>query len=284
MQALDHFVLSAGFFLLLRALRPGLLNWVFALATAIAIPLFIPTFEPENPVLGTFVLPNWGACRYVWVGVGLAVPIWERFTDEPSRRRVLVLATGCFAWVQRVLWSAESAFFCSGAWLPAHASNVLRVTAGGPIRWRRIVAWLALTGVMLAAGLGIVVVAYLSQLGHLLNWASSLDYAREVGLNLLVMVQEPVGPAMGLLLGFCLLAIGAYSAGFRQGLHTRDFALWVGLLGASWTTNTYGCQRALVNFHLVAYATLGVLLVTASLQPQSSPWNALTYAGTGPSW
>ena len=281
-QALAYFVVGGGLFLLFRAVRPGVLNWVFALAVAIAVPLFLPTYDLATPVASSFILPNFGAYRYIWAFIILAILLWERVTEERTPRHAVVLTVGCFAWVAGVLWSPESAFFCSGAWLPAYASIVMRTTEVGADRWRRAAAWFALPGVLLAAVLGLVVVAFAMHLRHLPDWASYLDYAREVGLNLLVVVQEPVGPAMGLVLAFCLLAIGAYYAGIRLGLPTRNFALWVSLLGAFWATNSYGYQRGLVLLHPVAYATLGVLLIVAARKPQTEPWNSLVRAGTVP--
>ena len=281
-QALAFFIVSASLFLLLRALRPGVLNWLFALATAIAVPMFTPTYDAAAPVTATFVFPNWGAYRYVCVVIILAILIWEQMTKEQTSQHAVVLATGCFTWVIGVLWSPESALFCSGAWLPAYLAIVLRMTAVGSGRWRRALSWLALPGVLLAATLGIVIVAFIAALGHLPDWESYLDYAREVGLNVLIVVQEPVGPAMGLLLGFCVLAIGAFYAGFRDGLKTREFALWIGLLGAFWATNSYGYQRGLVSLHPAAYATLGILLLLAAREPQSRPWNGFARAGTVP--
>jgi hypothetical protein len=282
LQALAFFVVSGGIFLILRALRPGVLNWVFALAMAIAIPMYMQADNPAGPVTSTFILPSWGPYRYVWAFVLVVILIWERVTEERSRRHAWVLITGCLAWVIGVLWSPESAFFCSGTWLPAYVAIVLRMTARGPHRWRRMVSWLALPPVMLCAALGTVGAVFIVRLGHLPDWESYLDYARYIGVNVLVVIQEPIGPALGMLLGFCVLAMGAVYAGMRMGWPTRSIGLWVGLLGAYWATNSFGYQRGYHALHPVAYAVLGVLLVLLARRSWPGNWESLARAGTVP--
>ena len=72
--------------------------------------------------------------------------------------------------------------------------------------------------------LGIIIAIYATRLGHLPDWEAYFDYAREVGLNILVVPQEVLGPALAMLLGFGLLAIGAAYTGMRDWL--ADPFLW----------------------------------------------------------
>jgi len=281
-QALAFFIVSASIFLILRTLGPSPINWVFALGTAIAVPMFMPTFDAANPVTATFIFPNWGAYRYVWAFVLVVVLIGERLAVERGRRHAVMLAAGCLVWVISVLWSPESAFFCTGAWLPAYVAIVLRSTTVGPGRIRRALGWLSLPFLLLGGALGLTAAIFANRLGHLPDWESYIDYAREVGLNVLVVSQQPVGPATGLLLGFCLLAIGAVYAGTRAGLPTRSFGLWIGLLGAFWATNSYGYQRGLPTLHPVSYTALGILLVLAARAPFARSWSTLARAGAMP--
>lgn len=280
--ALASFLVSVGIFLGLRALRPGPLNWCFALAAAVAIPLFVPTFNAAGPVTSTLTFPNWGVYRAFWSFVLVAILLWERTTEERSRRQAWSLVVGCVAWLIGFLWSPESAFFCTGAWLPAYVAIVLRTFAASRAGWRRAVAWLALPPALLGATLGGMAAFYAARLGHLPDWLSYFDYAREVGLNVLVVVNEPVGPALGMLIGFLALTTGAVYAGTRGGVPTRSFGLWIGLLGASWAANSYGYQRGATFLHPVAYAALGVMLVLVARRPRAGGWDVLARAGAVP--
>ncbi len=282
LTALASFVVSSCIFLGLRAMRPSPLNWCFALAMAIAIPMFTPTFNSDGPVTSTFIFPNWGVYRYVWCFLLVAILVWEYVTKEQSRRHAFILVAGCVAWVIGVLWSPESAFFSSGAWLPAFVMIVFRTTAASPNRWRCVIGWLALPPALFAVAIGFIMAFYATRLGHLPDWVSFFDFAQEVGINVLVVVQEPVGPGLGMLLGFCLLATSAFYAGTRGGLPTRSFGLWIGLLGAFWATNSYGYQRGITALHPVAYAALGVMLLLLARRPMASGWDAVARAAVVP--
>jgi len=285
--SLTFFVVGAGFFLALRSIRPGLLNWCFALADVICVPMFLAAVdpsrmvEPTTPVISTSVLPNQGAYRYIWAFVLVAILVWEYTIEERTRRQRGVLLIGNAAWLAGVLWSPESAFFCSGAWLPAYVMIVFRMTAPDRHRWRRAAAWLALPPAFLAAAIGFIMAFYAARLGHLPDWRSFLDFAQEVGLNVLAVVNEPLRPSLGMLLGCCLLAIGAVSAGTRAGLPARSFGLWIGLLGASWAANSYGYQRGSTFLHPVAYAALAVMLVLMARR-RAEGWDAIVRAGIAP--
>jgi len=282
LTALALFGVSAGLFLTLRSIRNGPLNWCFALAIAIAVPMFGPGLVESNPVTSTFIFPNAGAYRYIWAFVLVAILVWEDATEEGTRRQRRILLLGNAAWLAGVLWSPESAFFCSGAWLPAYVMIVFRMTASSRNRWGRAAAWLAVPPAFLAAAIGFMMAFYAIRLGHLPDWTSFLDYAQEVGLNVLVVENEPIGPALGMLLGFCLLAIGAVSAGTRRGVPARSFGLWIGLLGAFWATNSYGFQRGSAMLHPVAYAALVLMLVLMARQQRPEGWHAVVRAGMAP--
>jgi len=283
LTAIALFVVSAGLFLALRSMRNGPLNWCFALAIAIAVPMFFnQDLDPSNPVTSTFIFPNWGAYRYLCAFVLVAVLVWEYTIEERTRRQQVVLVIGNGVWLAGVLWSPESAFFCSGAWLPAYVMIVFRMTATDRHRWRSTAAWLALPPAFLAAAIGFIVAFYAARLGRLPDWRSFIDFAQEVGLNVLVVESDPIGPALGMLLGFCLLAIGAVYAGTRAGVPARSFGLWIGLLGASWAANSYGYQRGQAFLHPIAYAALVVMLVLVARRARVQSWDSVVRAGVVP--
>jgi hypothetical protein len=282
LQALSFFLVAAGVFLILRVLRPGWLNWCLALATAVTVPMFSPTFTASAPVGSTFVFPNAGAYRYIWCFVLVVVLVWVFFTGERSRCYRRLMIGGCLIWVAGVLWSSESAVFCSGVWLPAYAAMAVRQSRRSAHSWRIGVCWLAVPLALLGASVAIVSAVYVVALGHPPDWLSYVDYVFGLGTQVLVVVNDPTGPALVLLLAFCVLATATRYAGIRRGTLTASFPLFAGLLGGVWATGVYGYTRSSYALHPMAYVAIVIMLVAIADRHQVGAWVVIVRAATVP--
>lgn len=280
--ALSFFIVSGSLFLAVRQLRPGPINYCFALAVAISAPLFSPTYDSSAPVMATFIFPNGGAYRYIWCFLLVVTLVWEFLTPERSRRHRNVLIIGCVVWVIGVLWSPESAVFCTGAWLPAYAVACFRTTADRRKRWLRLFRQLLYPAILLTMGIGTIVSVYLVGLGRLPDAAAYFDYVFGLGTAVLVEINDPTGPVLGLLLGLTALATAAAYLGMRSGLPSRTMALWLGLLGAFLATGFYGYVRDYVMLHPVGYAVLAILLVLVARLPHQRMWSPLVRSSLVP--
>lgn len=282
LQSVSFFIVATTVFLTVRGLRPGWLNWCLALTTAVAVPMFFASFDASAPVGSTFIFPNAGAYRYIWCFLLVAILVWELVADDDPRRHRWLLIGGCFVWAVGVLWSPESAFFCSGVWLPAHAVIILRMSAKSLTPYRTAAAGLTLPLAMLAGFVGIVSIVYMAGLGRLPDWVSYLDFVRGLGTEVFVAVNDPTGSALGLLLGYCVLATAAWYAGTRHGAPARSLALFAGMLGGFWATGIYGFTRAYVSLHPIAYVALAVMLVTIAGRSREGEWKTSVRAATAP--
>jgi len=280
--SLSFFLVSSGLFLALRQLHPGPLNYCFALAVAVAAPLFTPAFDPAAPVTARFIFPNDGAYRYIWCFVLVVLLVWEFRTPEHLRRHRLVLIAGCVAWVVGVLWSAESALFCSGVWLPAYAVAAYRSTAGHSSRWLRTAAWLLLPLGLFVATVGLITTVYWLGLGSLPDFIAHVDYVVGLGTVVLVVPVDPMGPVQGFWLGSVALAIAAVYLGTRAGLPTRPFALCWGLFGSFVTTSFIGYTRGVAALHALAYLALAILLVLLARTVPRKTWANVVCASLVP--
>lgn len=281
-QALAQFIVAAGLFLTLRMLRPGRLNGFLALIVAVTVSMYFASFEVSGPVLiSTFVLPNHGAYRNFWPFVLLLLLTWACIATDTRRQRWL-MAGGCLAWVLGVLWSAESAFFCSGIWLPAYALMVLEQASKGPNPRRGTVLHLILPFALLAAAVGLVSAVYLAGLGRMPDWLGYVDFVFAFGTTAQVVVNDPTGPVLGILLGLGVFATAAWYGGMRRGTPKGWLALFVGLCGAFWTTSLYGYVRAYPDLHPVTYAALAIVMAVVVHRFPASGWRTAVSAAAVP--
>lgn len=282
LQALAFLVVCGSIFLIVRALGPGLLNWLLATALAVTFPLFVPKTNPAEFASSSFILPNWGAYRYICAFILVLLVLGLHRAQERSRRHTAILVVGCLVWVAGVLWSPEGAFFSTGAWIPAYCATAARMAWREPHRWRHLALWFMIPASMLALALASIAIAFVFRIGHLPDWLSYFDYAREVGLNILVATQDPLGSALTMLFGFCLLAIGASYGGTRAGLPTRAFGLWIGLMGAYCAAVSYGYQRGSLILHPIACMVLVIMLTLAAAPAVRTNWGTICRAGVIP--
>jgi hypothetical protein len=144
------------------------------------------------------------------------------------------------------------------------------------------VYWLALPLALLAASIAIVSTVYVVALGNPPDWLSYVDYVFGLGTQVLVVVNDPTGPALVLLLAFCVLATATWNAGIRRGMFTASFTLFAGLLGGIWATGVYGYTRSSYALHPIAYVAIAIMLVAIADHHRMGEWVVLVRAATVP--
>lgn len=279
LQSLAFFVFSGGIFLLLRRIGPGWLNLSFALACAVMIPMFSSNFPEVSPGTSIFIFPNFGPYRYFWVLVLIGLLIWNQRLSPASDRRRTIMVAGSVCWLLGVLWSVESAVYCSGVWLPAFGVMVWQMYSGKWFAWKGALAWFALPIGLLLAAVALVSLVYQFGLGHLPDWVNTLDFVKTLGVEREIGTVAQVGAAVALLMAMCLICVAALGLGFRGTTPDVSFSLYAGLIGALLATGIYGYQRSYFWLHPVAYAILAGLFVVSSRAKSLGP---MLRAGAAP--
>jgi hypothetical protein len=233
-------------FVVLRAVRPTVVGTLVAAAVSAAV-IFLLVDWPEwlyPPHFG----PSVGVFRYGWCYVLVAVLLLERRQAPRSRGQQGVLLAGCVSWLLAVLWSAESAFYGSAIWLPAFGLIVLR-DAGvfdGARDWRRIVFWLAVPPLLLAAIVGGLVVLYRQFLGHgpdfrayvdaALSYSNSGTFFDDVSGYMPDLVPDK--SVLVLVFGLVLLVLAAAALARSPG-GLREVPVAMGLALGVWAVSSY---------------------------------------------
>jgi hypothetical protein len=238
---------AAFLFLLLRCLRPGVLNYLFALGVSLAAVLLIPGHP--GLLIGPFLVPAVGPFRFFWCYALLAVLGAEFQTAPHSRRRPALLGLGCLLWLVGCLWSSESAVYSSVIWLPAYAVLSWRHVAAQrpdqPLRRRlpALAAWLLLPAGLGTTTAGAVTAWYLRRLGHAPDWRGYWEYCLSFQGGYAALPIRPDGPVWSLVLVFVALATVAVEI-VRRGRGLRGLGLVAGALGAVWATSSYYVGRS----------------------------------------
>jgi hypothetical protein len=242
-NALVHFLSAAFLFGLLRAIRPGPLNFCFALAVTLAAVFLVPG-QPQVTLDGDFSVPNVGPFRFFWCYALLAVLVWQEWAAARRTGDHWPLAIGCLVWLVGILWSCESGAFCTAVWLPAYGLLVLRrATAFYPQREQRrqrlrlAAAWLALPPALVLVAAGSLTAYYLVRLGHQPDWRGYFEWVSAESAGFAALPIDRGGTVGALLLVLCALSTAA--VGFlRRGLAELPAPL-VGAWGAVWATVSY---------------------------------------------
>jgi hypothetical protein len=236
--------LSAAFlFLVLRSLRPGLLNYGFALLVTLAAALLLPGNAAQ--LTGPMVYPSMGPLRFFWCYALLAILWWEYRTERGSRDQRRALWLGCGAWLAGALWSSESLVYCCVIWIPAFVVIVLQRVAvgrtiGSGIRAAALpfFSWCLLPVGLLLTTLGFLTAYYRLRLGHGPDWRAFFDYALAWTGGFLNGEIDPDGAVWILVFAFCLIST-AIAIVVRHGLLVRPLPLLAGAWAALWATSSY---------------------------------------------
>lgn len=217
-------------FFVLRQLGGGLVGVAMSLALVLATQ-FLRT-GVAGASFGPDVFPSTGGYRFVWVMILLGLSIVIALRLWPNRVRAAYLL-GSAAWIMGVLWSAESAAFCSCVWLPTCALIGFRDGARRPLaRLVRAAAAATLPLVAVAMVAGLITLVYLLSLGHAPEVAGLWElsgYAVRSDL-------ERDGPVWALLLALVVVVGGAGATIRERGLSGPTLALvaaWTALVSTA---------------------------------------------------
>lgn len=217
---------------------------------------------------GPMVYPSAGALRFLWVHLLLGYLLWWHRTAAPGAPVAQVLRNGSLLWLGGVLWSVESAFYVTAAWLPA--ASLLAMTADGdqgpPFhRMRALVDGIGRTllrvGLYLAGAVMVIGLAYRAIYPSWPQWVAYAEYARAVSGPLLALPMEPAGPGWALL----LLQAALLAALFGVSGQRRPLALVWAAWGACWSVSTYFVARSHPN-NLAAIAPVLLLGIGVFLE------------------
>jgi hypothetical protein len=269
-------------FFLLRALRPGLVNFCFALLTTLAAVFLIAGWPPA--LLGPQVFPSLGPFRFICCYALLLVLLWDFQRDKEERSwRIPVL--GCVVWLIGTLWSSESAVYCAAIWLPSYALIILRKTAApqsegkaGANRARTIIFRALMLPLMLAGAIGLITIYYLAGLGHAPDWRGFYEYSFAFTGGFLSIPMDASGPVWVIFLVFVALSTLAVYF-LRLGLRHRAMSLIAGTWGALWAISSYFVSRSHPNNATVLAPMLclaiGVILYLLAVHKETGRLAAL---------
>ncbi|HKP37208.1 MAG TPA: hypothetical protein VJT71_10135 [Pyrinomonadaceae bacterium] len=283
-----NFLIAVMLFFLFRSLRSGFLNLCFALAITLAAVFFRSGLTPY--FLGPNHLPNIGGLRFFWSFVLVAILFWQyRFYQRPSRRGLLI---GCVVWLIGVLWSVESAVYCSAIWLPTFAVLTWRLgvrsdITGRDVRGRLILClkWWLLPAALLIGATLLISAYYWVRLGHGPDWQSYVEYARAYGGGFKALPINPGGEVWVLILVFCALVTTAVYM-WRRNEGNNTLPLLVGTAAGLWATGSYFVSRShpnnAHNLGPMFVGTIGLILYLLMRERLQSFWPTLVRSSLVP--
>jgi len=255
--------LSACFiFGMLRSLRPGSANFVFALLVALGAVYLVVGWAPS--FWGPTVFPSIGAYRYFWCYALLAVLVWE-YHKGP---RWWILGGGCAVWLLGFLWSSESAVYSSAIWLPAYSVVVWRRThdlsyAREGSRTAAFLRWLALPLLLFIAAGALISTYYQVRLGHFPDWYAFFEYSLSFGGGFFGIPLDLNGPVDALFVVFCTLATAVVYF-LQRRLANAAVPLLLGSWATLWVTGSYFVSRSsgnnMMNMSPMICAVLSITL------------------------
>src|SRR5262249_33466529 len=155
-------------YLVLRALRPASIGWLFA-STLTTAGVFLLS-GLSHDITGPQLWPSATAFRFVWVYVLLSILWWGYRRHLRGKATGFILPLGTTTWIAGMMWSFDSAIYSSAIWLPAFCLLVWERTESAlPVR-RRLVLVAAALAVPLAAlvVVGVAIAGYYGlATGHL---------------------------------------------------------------------------------------------------------------------
>jgi hypothetical protein len=242
-QAALQFTAAVLFYGAFRSLSAGLVNQCFALLLTVAA-VFLVAGDPIV-LVGPSLWPAIGAFRFIWVHLLLGILFWWlRRSDQAAPRGMLW--TGCAVWLLGVLWSFESAVYCSVTWLPLYGWLVLTGSpaseAGGPKLRERLWQgrwWFLLPPVLLLSAVSLVTLYYWVHLGLFPDWRAFNEHAVSFRNGFMSIPIYSTGPVWALVLVYCAFATTAAATARRKGV-----ALLLGGGGALWAVSSYYVGRS----------------------------------------
>jgi len=196
---------------------------------------------------------------------------------------------GCSVWLIGVLWSVESAIYCSATWLPASLILEMRSprrAAGSNLpRWWRVPGpWVLLPGALLAGAALLIIAYYQLRLGHVPDLSAFVEYGRAYGSGTIAPVRlDPWGAVWVLLVVFWSLVAVATKLLRRS---ARVNAVMWGACAGPWSTATYFVARPhpnnVMNLAPILVMSIAMMITVLRLCPPVGGWAGLVRAAWVP--
>ncbi len=282
---INSFLLFASalfLFYILRSVKPGLLNFGFALLVTLAAVFLMAGWPPA--LLGPQVFPSLGPFRFIWCYALLFILVLE-FRSRSKRLEQQLPLIGCVVWLIGTLWSSESAVYCAAIWLPAYALIIYRKAQSLYAErkslkscLRAVVFRMMIPPVLLALSIGLITVYYILRLGHAPDWRGFFEYSLSFANGFFAIPIEAGGVVWTLFLIFCAFStVAAYF--LRSGLTHRAASLIAGTWGALWSVTSYFVSRSHPNNAAVLApvfcAVIGLTLYLLATHRHTEWWATL---------
>jgi len=273
LQAILYVVVATAIYGVVKGLRRGIAGRVLAIAFTASALFFRP--RTSALILPAQMTPAGGPMRFFWCYAILAVLVWKYTRgDKVSARRFAIVGT--LVWIASVAWSAESAIYCTVAWVGAfgvfavqrafvalhrsgEAASEIQATGGTS----RVMARYAAVSLGLFTG-GILSAVALTSLvyqifeGHGPDWAAYYEYALLFSGGYSALPIDGFGSVWYLIVIFAAVSTAVIQFLILDPRHPRVFVA-VGSLGMIWAISSYFVSRS----HPVNLLSLIPLLVFA---------------------
>ncbi len=295
LQAVLYVAVAVALYVVLKGLRPGLTARLLAFAFTAAALFFRP--RTSELILPAQMTPAGGPMRFFWCYAILALLVWKyRRGEAVSPRRFAI--TGTVVWIASVAWSAESAIYCTTAWVGALGVFVLQRALSGSVRVsapaagtpsstgerigtgrgpvsRRVATHVAGALALLAgaavAAVAVTTAVYRAVDGHGPDWASYYEYALLFSGGYSALPIDGYGAVWYLIILFAAVSTAVVQFLLLDPGHPRLFVA-AGAWGTIWAISSYFVSRShpvnlLSLVPLLMFALAIVLHLTRSLSP-----------------
>ncbi|HXP92541.1 MAG TPA: hypothetical protein VN905_03665 [Candidatus Binatia bacterium] len=244
LDAVLTFASSVILYWVLRGILAGFWGRLLALiATLVAVFLVPGTYYSLAP---SMAFPSVGAFRFFWAEALLAFLLWQYTVQSSARDRINRLALGNVIWLIGVLWSAESAIYCSVIWLPAYTMYVLKVDRAPlwPRRYSRAF-WACVPYALLLAAILTIHVFYQAHLGHGPDYYAFVEFGLTYAGGFGAVQPYPPGAVWSLVLGFAALLTAIIVVKRHRG--GRAVPALIGTAAGFWAICSYFVSRSVEN-------------------------------------
>lgn len=254
-QAVLYVAVAIAIYVVLKGLRPSAIASGVAFAFTATALFFRP--RTADLILPAQMTPAGGPVRFVWCYAILVVLLWKYARgDKVSSKRFAIVGT--LVWIASVAWSAESAIYCTVAWVAAFGVFVLQRGAIAGHIAKHVGAGLGLLAAAVAIAVSLVTVVYLVADGHNPDWASYYEYALLFSGGYSALPVDGYGPVWYLIILFAVASAAVVHFLVLDPRHPRVFVA-AGAWGTVWAVSSYFVSRS----HPVNMLSLVPLLVFA---------------------
>lgn len=262
------YLLEGALLVMVAMIMFHIANHIKSIARAsLSLLIVISALHFADPVLeGPAPFPSSSVMRFFWcyIFIFLLYQYWksERFSFKAF------VSYGSISWVIAVLWSAESAIYCSCIFFPALLIGCVQQILSHnkdthPFKYKTFFYFSIPIGLLIAASIGISIY-YKIILGYYPEWSNIFLYGFLYAGGFGSYPLNPTGSVWMLI----LLLIGTISLTatvIQENVLSRSLVLLLGLVGCLWGTSSYFVGRAVPN-NITAILPLLTLILLIILQ------------------